>query len=157
MHPCGGSMRWRAAACLAAMVLLSSSAPAFPWDMNGVPVSRATRDQSNPIITLDGSGGAFIAWSDSRQETPGDRDVVLQHLCASGAVASGWPADGVPVCTASGDQFAQGIALDGAGGALVAWADSRSGPSDAYLQRITAAGVAAPGWPLNGVGVAVAP
>ena len=151
-------MRWLTLACLTPISLLTCLAPALAWNADGVPVSRAPGSQTNPVIVLDGSGGAFIAWSDTRQDTPGHRDVFLQHLTSTGAVAPGWPADGVPVCVAPGDQFADGIARDEIGGAFVAWTytDASYG-ADAYLQHMTASGLPAQGWPLNGLGVAVAP
>lgn len=67
-----------------------------------------------------------------------------------------WPHDptvNVPVCTAISNQTNPVIASDGAGGAIVAWSDVRSGPnSDIYAQRVNAAGVAQ--WTTDGVAVA---
>lgn len=36
------------------------------WARDGVPVSTAQGDQSLPVLTSDGSGGAIIAWMDGR-------------------------------------------------------------------------------------------
>lgn len=64
---------------------------------------------------------------------------------------AGWPADGLPVCTAPGEQGALAMAPDGAGGAFTAWVDPRSGyNADAVLQRVDALGNIAPGWSGNG-------
>src|SRR6187551_1414534 len=55
-----------------------------------------------------------------------------------------WPSDplvNVPICTATGAQTTPAIISDGAGGAIVAWADARSGNRDIYVQRISADGV----------------
>lgn len=61
-----------------------------------------------------------------------------------------WGASGLVVCSASGSQSALTICTDGAGGAIVAWQDYRSGSNnDIYAQRITAAGVVQ--WTANGV------
>ena len=61
-------------------------------------------------------------------------------------------ANGVAVCTASGDQLTPSVAPDGAGGAIVAWHDLRptvAAGGVCFAQRVNAAGVAQ--WALNGV------
>jgi hypothetical protein len=68
---------------------------------------------------------------------------------ASGAVQ--WITDGVALCTATGDQTNLTIASDGAGGAIVAWQDQRSGDNDIYAQRVNASGVAQ--WTTDGVAI----
>jgi hypothetical protein len=63
-----------------------------------------------------------------------------------------WPSDplvNVPLCTETGDQTTPAIASDGAGGAIVAWDDERTGNRDIYAQRISADG--APLWTPGGV------
>ncbi|HEY2954034.1 MAG TPA: hypothetical protein VGK89_02150 [Candidatus Eisenbacteria bacterium] len=119
------------------------------WPLNGAPVSRAPGDQDLPVIAPDGAGGAFVAWGDYRPA----RDLYAQHLTASGTVAEGWPADGLPVCTADGGQASAAVIADGAGGALIAWGDTRSAGWGVYAQRITASGAIAAGWVPNGVAV----
>ncbi len=55
-----------------------------------------------------------------------------------------------PLCTSPDDQDASVIVTDGAGGAIVAWEDYRSGTnSEIYVQRINASGVIQ--WATNGV------
>ena len=63
---------------------------------------------------------------------------------------AGWLPDGAPIAVAPGNQSAPGMAPDGAGGAYLAWADARILPVQAFVQRITATGDPAPGWPANG-------
>ena len=58
-------------------------------------------------------------------------------------------ADGVPLCAATNSQLWPAIASDGAGGAIVTWADSRSGWSGVYAQRVNASGVVQ--WAADGV------
>jgi hypothetical protein len=61
----------------------------------------------------------------------------------------------MPVCTASGIRSKPAIAADGSGGAVVAWADRRSGVGyDVYAQRLSAAGPVM--WTTNGVPVSAA-
>ncbi len=61
----------------------------------------------------------------------------------------GWQTDGVPVCTASLPQINPVAVSDGAGGAIIAWIDGRSGATDVYAQRLNAGGVAQ--WTADGV------
>ena len=66
-----------------------------------------------------------------------------------------WQPNGVPICTAASGQFGPHIVSDGAGGAIVAWWDGRSGTFDypIYVQRVNAAGV--PQWVNNGVALSL--
>jgi predicted lipoprotein with Yx(FWY)xxD motif len=73
-------------------------------------------------------------------------DIYAQRVNASGAVQ--WTANGVALCTASGDQQNPKITTDGAGGAIVTWYDQRS-ESGIYAQRVNASGAAQ--WTTDGV------
>lgn len=77
--------------------------------------------------------------------------VVLASI-QSGVANAAWPSDptvNVPVSTAAYGQVEPASVSDGAGGAIVAWTDGRSGFSnDIYIQRVSAAGV--PQWTING-------
>jgi hypothetical protein len=58
------------------------------------------------------------------------------------------------LCTAAGDQVSHQTLSDGAGGAIVAWQDHRSGTDfDIYVQHVTVAGALDPTWPLDGLGL----
>jgi hypothetical protein len=99
-------------------------------------------------IVPDGAGGAIIAWIDRRN---GNDDIYAQHITTVGAVAPGWPANGLAVCTASGDQDDVRAIPDGAGGALLAWDDGRGGTNhNIYAMRVNGNGTLAGGWPANG-------
>lgn len=114
------------------------------WTTNGVPLSAAPNSQSYPKIVSDGSGGAIVAWVDTRT---GDSDIYAQRINASGVVQ--WTVDGVGLCTGTGSYQAR-ICSDGSGGAIVAWRDFRSGiRMDIYAQRVNASGEAQ--WTANGV------
>lgn len=70
-----------------------------------------------------------------------------------------WRPEGVPLCDTCVADAAK-LLPDGSGGVFVAWRDTRANlvtGSDVYLQRLTAAGAIAPGWPTSGLGVCVAP
>lgn len=66
-----------------------------------------------------------------------------------------WPADGLAVSTAAGDQTAPVAVSDGAGGAIVAWPDYRAGNYDIYARRVASYGAAV--WTADGVPVCTAP
>jgi hypothetical protein len=121
------------------------------WTLNGIPVCTAPYNQIEPVIVSDGAGGFIVAWQDSRTD---QGDIYAQRIDASGARQ--WAANGVAVCSAPYAQAGQRMVSDGAGGAVIAWADIRSGGSyDIYAQRIDASG--SPQWATGGSAICVAP
>ena len=115
------SMMFRASILAVSVLMLAllPSASAFAsWQVDGNPISVATGDQSSPQLISDGAGGAIVTWKDSRS---GNYDIYAQRVNASGAVQ--WAANGVALCTATGDQYSPRIVSDGAGGAIVTWED----------------------------------
>ena len=121
------------------------------WTANGVAVCTATGDQVDPELVGDGSGGVVVVWDDARFGIS-DYDIFAQRLNASGAPQ--WAANGVFVSGAAANQRISNVASDGAGGAIVAWEDSRGGTRDIYAQRMSFLGVAQ--WAINGVAVCTA-
>ena len=128
--------------------VLADGAIAPGWPVDGLPVRRAPSRDESPVLIADGAGGAFFSWYDKT-----NYDIYLQRITGAGAVAPGWPADALPICTLPGFQGAPQLVPDGGGGVLIAWGDLRDGPLAAYAQRVTAGGQIAPGWPANGVRV----
>ncbi|MBI5837490.1 MAG: hypothetical protein HZB25_09620 [Candidatus Eisenbacteria bacterium] len=127
------------------------------WPVNGVAVCTAANSQTYASIVSDGAGGAIISWIDRRSGT--NDDIYAQHVLASGMVDPAWPANGRALCTAANDQgnYSFAIASDGSGGAIVAWADYRSGTNnDIYAQHVLASGTVDPAWPVNGRAVCTA-
>lgn len=124
------------------MLALVPSASAFAsWQVDGNPISVATGDQSSPQIISDGAGGAILTWIDSRS---GNYDIYVQRVNASGAVQ--WAANGIAICTATGDQYSPRIVSDGAGGAIVTWEEVSL---YVHAQRVNASGVVQ--WATGGV------
>lgn len=117
------------------------------WAPNGVVVCDAPFEQEQPSIVSDGAGGVIIAWSDVRDGV--QTDVYAQRLDMAGAAQ--WPANGVPLCATTGEQFGVQMLADGAGGAIAGWWDQRGADFDVYAQRLDAGGTAL--WAANGVGV----
>jgi hypothetical protein len=121
------------------------------WTADGVSLCTTTTSKNvDMMIVSDGTGGAMVTWHEYRNGQ--DADIYAQRVSAAGVPR--WGADGAGVCTAAGsNQYFPAIASDGAGGAIVAWLDSRSGPNvgdyAVHVQRVNAAGV--PQWTADGV------
>ena len=136
-----------------AVRMTGAGAVAPGWIGGGTPVCAAPGDQQAPAIALDGSGGVLVTWQDRRG---GAFDVYGQRMDGQGLLAPGWPAFGVPLCQATGDQTSPQLAPDAAGGAFVVWQDGRSG-DHVYGQHVTGSGALFPGWPAGGLALCAAP
>jgi len=109
-------------------------------------ISTSPRDQLNPAMTSDGSGGAIIAWYDWRGGTP---RVYVQRISSLGAVE--WVENGVALCTALSNQAHPKITSDGSGGAIITWHDQRGSNNEVGIraQRVNSLGVIQ--WSVDGV------
>ncbi|MEW6685101.1 MAG: FlgD immunoglobulin-like domain containing protein [Candidatus Edwardsbacteria bacterium] len=111
------------------------------WIADGKGVCTIDSGQGWPCITATDTGKTVISWFDYRS---GQYDIYAQTLDGAGNLQ--WPADGLPVCTATGVQFNdiynrqnQIITADNAGGVILVWHDTRSGVDvDIYAQRLRA-------------------
>ena len=65
-----------------------------------------------------------------------------------------WASGDLPVCAVPGTDAGPRAVCDGAGGAVVAWEDTRNGNYDIYAQRISANGT--PMWAVDGVRICAA-
>ena len=101
-------------------------------------------------MTSDSFGGATIAWEDFRSGV--HYDVYAQRITARGTAA--WGANGVGLCTLTGDQASPKVLSDGQGGAFVVWTDDRNvaGDPDLYMQRLTPGGGIS--WAISGSALA---
>jgi hypothetical protein len=121
------------------------------WGAAGVALCTAAGGQVSPEIVPDGAGGAIVVWQDIRSAT--HYDIYAQRISAAGNPL--WSADGLALCTATGDQTDPRAIPDGSGGAIVVWIDSRGGSyTDIYAQRVASWGV--PVWEADGVAVCTA-
>ncbi|HEU4928292.1 MAG TPA: T9SS type A sorting domain-containing protein, partial [Candidatus Krumholzibacteria bacterium] len=125
-----------------------SPAGAAMWTANGKAFCMAQSDQLRPTIVPDGTGGAIMAWSDSRGA---DLDIRAQRVTALGVPL--WMNDGLLLCGASANQDNAQAVADGVGGAVVMWADAPL--DDIYAQRVDATGLTY--WNTNGVPVGTPP
>lgn len=118
------------------------------WPADGVPVCTSICSERCRSITTDGSGGAIITWCDDRRG--GDCDVYAQRLDSDGRVM--WKVNGISICAVDGAQEFPQIVSDGSGGAVVTWADFRSGTEFwIYAQRVDGKGTVL--WQDSGVPV----
>jgi hypothetical protein len=115
------------------------------WTGGGTQICQVTySEQEKPGMVPDGLGGAIIIWQDMRN---GAYDVYAQRIDASGAVL--WALNGVPICSAANDQINVRAVPDGAGGAIVAWEDWRSGAAELFVQHVNILGNTT--WTADGV------
>jgi hypothetical protein len=126
------------------------------WLANGVSICHAFRQQTNPRLVSDGSGGAIITWQDERNLNntyPSNIDIYAQRINSNGVAQ--WTNDGVVICNNTDIQEFEQITPDGAGGAVIAWEHvSGTGVSTTtkvYVQRINSSGTAL--WANNGIPV----
>lgn len=130
-----------------------SAAGTVQWAAGGLVIAAAASNQQSPAIASDGAGGAIIAWQDYRGSVF-DSSTYAQRVSSAGTIQ--WAANGVVVCAAVGGQFPPVIVADGAGGAVIAWADNRAGwtISDVYAQKVSSGGAVQ--WTVNGVALCTA-
>jgi FlgD Ig-like domain len=123
-----------------------NAAGVLQWGAPGIAISSVGGNQDRVSMTSDGAGGAIMTWWDNRNI---NYDVFVQRVNMAGVVQ--WAANGAPVVTLPSGQSDPKITTDGAGGAIVAWTDSRWGNSDIYAQRVGPTGTMM--WTADGEGV----
>ena len=119
------------------------------WAAEGVPLCTAAGGQGDMRAADSGAGAAIVTWADGRNYP---YNIYAQLVDTTGAIL--WGATGAAVCTATDAQVTPQVAVDGSGGAIISWTDSRSGTNDIYAQRMDAAGIAL--WSTDGVPVCTA-
>jgi hypothetical protein len=113
------------------------------WQTGGVRVCVSPAEE--PRVVSDGAGGAIIEYEQCISCGDGsqgccDLDIYAQRIDAEGNVL--WGPDGVPVCVAPSPQNSAGIIDDGAGGAIVFFANQFGNYTSlaTYAQRVDADG-----------------
>ncbi|MFA6549047.1 MAG: hypothetical protein WCT39_03865 [Candidatus Margulisiibacteriota bacterium] len=117
------------------------------WEENGLRICSAEAGQFAPELVLDGTGGIIISWYDYRSGV--GEDIYAQRVDSSGTRL--WENNGVPISIAPGTQWYPKMVSDGQQGAILVWADGRTGSSDnnIYAQRINSNGQAL--WEKDGI------
>jgi hypothetical protein len=91
--------------------LAEDGTPDPAWDPLGVVLSTsATVEHLQDVAT---SGDAVVAvWTDTRAASVSNpTDLYAQRVLVSGAIAGGWPATGLAICTANGRQGAARVSV----------------------------------------------
>src|SRR5262245_13315818 len=123
------------------------------WPVNGRDLSPALGSQTAPQIASDGAHGAMVAWIDMRA---GNNDIYAQRVLISGAIAPGWPVAGQPIATGPASEVTPALVADGAGGAILAWGDNRSGHHNMRAAHVLGTAALDPAWPTDGVPLSAA-
>jgi len=120
-----------------AAVLAIAPVATAQWLPDGLPVRATSGHELTPAVVSDGAGGVFVFWFDNRNVVD-ESDLYAQRIDETGEFL--WQPDGIPICTASGNQLSAVAVPDGAGGIIVVWRDDRSTAADVYAQRVDAGG-----------------
>jgi len=112
---------------------------ALGWPAGGARVSDLVSWQLEPVLASGGDGGAYVVLE---LDTDSGQKGYIQHFAAGGAPAPGWPASAVslvyPTVFFAFQQSEFAITSDGAGGAIVAWNDTRVMNGQAFSNQIYA-------------------
>jgi hypothetical protein len=106
------------------------------WKENGIAICQEAGSQLFAGITQDGTGGAIITWMDDRNGQ--NWDIYAQRVDPKGNMI--WQSNGIPICTANGDQYDYSIVGDNKGGAFITWRDMRDENWRIYAQKVDADG-----------------
>ena len=150
---------------LASLLLHPAIAAGAADSLNYSPAITPGCGAAAPLLVADGRGGAIVTWEDSRATGPADWRITVQHVLADGIVDPSWPPAGLALGLTSLGLRRYAVVGDGAGGAIVAWADCRKAMGlpdeswiddrhlpdlDIYAQRVRAGGTLDPRWPGQG-------
>lgn len=137
----GAIVTWSSGASCRLLRIVGDGTLPPGWSPGGVAVGGL-------LLAPDGAGGGFVVW----KSYPGT-SIYLQRIASNGVSAPGWPVNGISIQGIAVGPYPPTIVADGAGGAYIAWCDDRNSGTtkhDICLQRITAAGAVAGGWPSDG-------
>ena len=116
------------------------------------PVCTQINDQKDYSIASDTKGGAYIIWTDKRNNILRD-DIYAQRFNSQGYEM--WTSQGKGIRVTTADVANPSAAEDGNGGVIIAWDDSINGDRDIYAQKLDSLGNLL--WTTNGVAVVVKP
>ena len=105
------------------------------WTTNGRAICTESGTQNEAKIIRDISGNFILVWKDSRSGTP---DIYAQKIDVNGS--SRWTTNGIAICAETGYQEYADLVTDGEWGAIIAWEDRRTSPSEIMAQKVTGAG-----------------
>ncbi|MBU0741638.1 hypothetical protein KJ554_04705 [bacterium] len=101
------------------------------WSIQGTPICTAAGSQFDHRIVPDGSGGAFITWTDYRDM---DVKIYAQRIDAYGMIQ--WASDGLIVSSAPLYTMYARLVADSPGSVAMVWYDYRGYSIDLWAQRL---------------------
>jgi hypothetical protein len=101
------------------------------WPADGIPIDTSIGDQYLYDAAPDGTGGAFVVYTDTRS---GDSDIYAQRFDVNGNLL--WGTGGVAVCAEPGWPSDPHLVATPDTGICVTWIDYRSGMADVYVQKV---------------------
>ncbi len=117
--------------------ILSDGSIAAGWDADGNAIVSESGDQNSHTFWEDGTGGAILAWNDTRVAT--NPDIYMQRFDANGNLL--WDAGGNLLTGADDAQEQPKICPDGTGNFIFTWRDKRNEVfGDIYAQRVDLTG-----------------
>lgn len=126
-----------------------------PWPADGLLLAGDPNGQYPWGLHSDGLGNVFVLWTDYYPVEQGV-DCKLLKVTLDGSPVPGWPVEGLRLSLNPLPQDNPQLISDGAGGAYVLWDDERDyavSSFSIYMQRVTADGQIAAGWPRDGLPV----
>ena len=99
-------------------VLAAAAVPAHAWLANGTPLCIDPSDQLQLVTQSDGTGGAYLAWTDART---GTYLIYALHIDPNGNPVAGWPFNGLAISPSVTNQTEPAIAVSASGTFEVAW------------------------------------
>jgi len=126
------------------------------WTADGVGICMGKGDQTFPVMTSDGNGGAIITWTDQRDLATNSNDIYAQGINADGTLK--WPQT-IAISTNPDGVVSPSITTDGSGGAIITWVEDMSlhndtSAGDLYAQRLDHNGLTL--WATDGVSICAA-
>ncbi len=103
------------------------------WDANGNPIAASNGDQDQHTFWEDGTGGAVVAWHDTRDAS--NENLYMQRIASDGSLL--WDAGGSLLCGSTDTQSNVKMCPDGTGNFIFTWRDKHDDPEgDIMAMRV---------------------
>ncbi len=120
-----------------------NSAGVAMWTANGVAISDTNLKCNESAIISNNNGGAVVVLARQGVFAGVESHIFAQLIDSTGSTV--WARNGVPITLANGTQLTPSATSNLAGGAIIAWRDSRNTPLNSgnrhiYAQNVTSSG-----------------
>ncbi|MDP8226691.1 MAG: T9SS type A sorting domain-containing protein, partial [Candidatus Celaenobacter polaris] len=103
------------------------------WDTNGNPIAASNGDQDQHTFWEDGTGGAVVAWHDTRDAS--NENLYMQRIASDGSLL--WDAGGSLLYGSTDTQSNVKMCPDGTGNFIFTWRDKHNDPDgDIMAMRV---------------------